>query len=59
MPCVRPLLMVMVDVPAPLMLAGLKLMELPLPWPEAVSAMLPLKPPVAELVIVTVPVLLR
>lgn len=51
----RPTVMVIVDVPAPVMLEGLKETELALPWPEAERVIAELKPPVAELVIVTWP----
>jgi len=55
----RPTVMFMVDVPAPVMLLGLKETELLPPSPEADSVMVESKPPVAVLVMVTLPELLR
>ena len=52
-------MMVIVDEPAPAMLAGLKLTEFWLPSPDADNEMLELKPPVTVVVILTVPELLR
>ena len=49
----------MVEVPAPVMEVGLKLMVVPLPSPEAVRAIAPLKPPVIAEVMVTEPEELR
>jgi hypothetical protein len=49
----RPMVMVMVDVPAPLMDVGLKVTVLPLPCPEADNEIAELKPPVTEVETVT------
>jgi hypothetical protein len=48
-----------VEVPAPVMEVGVKLMVVPLPCPEAESAIAPLKPPVTADVMVTEPEVLR
>jgi hypothetical protein len=55
----RPTVMVMVELPAPVMEEGLKLTELPLPSPEALSEIGESNPPVAAVVMVTWPELLR
>jgi len=52
-------LMVMVEVPAPVIDVGLNVMVTPLPWPDAESAIAELKPPDTALVMVTVPELPR
>ena len=52
---VRLTVMVMVELPAPVMEAGLKLTELRSPSPEAESAMDELKPPVTDEETVTLP----
>lgn len=52
-------LMVMVEAPDPVMEVGLKDMVSPLPWPEAERLMAELKPPVAVVVTVTAPEVLR
>jgi hypothetical protein len=49
----------MVDVPAPVIDVGLKLMVVPLAWPEADNEMAEEKPPVTADVMVTLPELLR
>lgn len=49
----------MVEVPAPVMVVGLKETELALPSPEAERVMGESKPPVAVVVMVTSPELLR
>lgn len=54
-----PALIVMVDVPAPVIEVGLKLMVVPLPCPEADSDIAELKPPATDVVTVTVPEVLR
>jgi hypothetical protein len=46
---------VMVEVPAPVIEVGLKLTVTPVGWPLAVKAMAASKPPVTELVMVLVP----
>lgn len=50
---------VMVDVPAPVIEVGLKLIVVPLAWPEADNEIAEAKPPVTEEVMVTLPELLR
>lgn len=47
--------MVIVELPAPVMELGLKEMVSPLPWPEAERLMAELNPPVTEVVTVTLP----
>ncbi len=51
-----PAVMVRVELPAPVMVVGLKLMEFALPSPVAERVMVPLNPPVIAEVIFTVPV---
>lgn len=46
---------VIVEVPDPVMEVGLKVMVSPPPWPDAERVMAELKPPVAVVVMVTVP----
>lgn len=48
----------MVELPAPVMVDGVKLMELELPCPEADKVIAELKPPVTAVLIVTEPDLL-
>ena len=48
-------LIVIVDVPAPLIEVGLNVMVSPLPWPEAERLMEPVNPPVTAVVTFTVP----
>ena len=48
----------MVELPAPVMVDGVKLMELELPCPEADKVIAELKPPVTAVLIVTEPELL-
>lgn len=55
----RPTVIVMVELPAPVMVEGLKLTELPLPSPEAVRVMGESNPPLVVVVIVTWPELRR
>jgi len=54
-----PTLMVMVEVPAPVMEVGLKVTVFELPCPDADKEMAESKPPVTEVVIFTVPELPR
>jgi hypothetical protein len=51
----EPTVIVMVEVPAPVIDVGLKLTVTPDGWPEADKEMVELKPPVTVLVIVEVP----
>ena len=55
----RPTVIFMVEEPEPVMVAGLKVMELALPSPDAVSVIGESKPPVAVVVTVTSPEALR
>jgi hypothetical protein len=54
-----PIVIFMVEVPAPVMVVGVKVMELALPSPVADNVITPSKPPVTAEVIVTSPEALR
>lgn len=47
--------MVMVELPAPVIDVGLKVMVSPLPWPDAERLIAELNPPVTDVVTVTLP----